>query len=152
MWVLSLEKWRPDLRILPSFQLSLISGVLGLLTVIALLTLHVAVPIKLALVFLFAGVYWVFIWRRIRLESKDAVKSLRYTDAGWFIRCSQQGQSWLEVVLLGQSVVTARYVYLRLSPVGSPWYWRKVYPVLIASDSLAPDQFRRLKVFLRFIH
>jgi hypothetical protein len=147
-----LEAWRPDLRLLPSLHLSLVAGGLGLLTAIALATLPVFVYIKFILLLLFARMFWVFIWRRIRLESKDAVQNLRYTDAGWFIRCAERGNTWQEVALLGDSVVTARYVYLRLSPVESPWYWRKVYPVLIAADSLTPEQFRRLKVFLRFIY
>lgn len=123
-----------------------------MLTAIALATLNVSVYLKLILLFLFANMYWALIWRRVRMESKSAIQSLRYTDAGWFIRCMERGQLWQEVALLGDSVVTARYVYLRFSPVGSPWYWRKVYPVLITTDSLPPEQFRRLKVFLRFIY
>ncbi len=147
-----MEKWRPDLRLVPSLHLSRITGGLGLFTAVALATLNVSVYLKLVLLFLFANMYWALIWRRIRGESKKAVQSLRYTDVGWFIRCRERGALWQEVALLGDSVVTARYVYLRFSPVESPWYWRKVYPVLITTDSLPPDQFRRLKVFLRFIY
>lgn len=147
-----MEKWRPDLRLAPSLHLSQIAGGLGLLTAVALATLNVSVYLKLILLLLFASMYWALIWRRVRVESKNAVQSLRYTDAGWFIRCTERGQPWQEVALLGDSVVTARYVYLRFSPVESPWYWRTVYPVLIAADSLPSEQFRRLKVFLRFIY
>lgn len=150
MWFL--ENWRPDLRLVPSPHLSRVAGGLGFITVVALITLSVTVYLKLMLLLLFARVYWAFIWRYVRLESKNAVQSLRYTDAGWFIRCVKSGESWQEVALLGDSVVTARYVYLRFSPLESPWYWRKVLPVLITTDSLPPEQFRRLKVFLRFVY
>ncbi|MBL4608559.1 MAG: hypothetical protein JKY01_12130 [Pseudomonadales bacterium] len=147
-----MDKWRPDLRLEPSSHLSFVAITLGLLAGIALLVLPLFIYIKLILLLLLVSIFWVFVWRYIRLESKHAVKYLRYTDLGWFIRCSEQGQPWLEVALLSESVVTARFVYLRFAPVGQPWYRRKVSSVLIASDSLLPEPFRRLKVFLRFVH
>ena len=147
-----MENWRPDLRFKASQHLLLVAGALGLFTAIALCSLPVLAYIKVFILIAFVWLFWVLTWRFLLLETRAAVTHLRYTDVGWFIRCAGQGGSWQEVELLGDSVVTEKYVFLRFSPYGAPWYKREVYPVIIASDSLRAEQFRRLKVFLRFIY
>src|SRR5690606_26497062 len=55
-------------------------------------------------------------------------------------------QQVLETRILGDSIITARFVLLRLRPVGA----RRSRVVLICRWNCAPDSFRRLRVILRF--
>lgn len=125
---------------------------LGLFCLIALCSLPLLLYMRIFLVVGFSLFFWAVIWRRFLLKTDNSVVQLRYTDVGWFIRCAGKSEGWQEVKLLTDSIVMSQYVFLRLSPLDRRWPVRKVYPVLIAADSVQPEQFRRLKVFLRFIY
>lgn len=120
---------------------------------IILICVPVSIIAGLGLLISFATFYWFWIWRFVRINAEGSVREIRHTEAGWFIKSLGRESNWLEVRLLEDSVVTENYVYLRfVVPEQTSYRNRRVLPVLIAYDSVSATQFRRLKVFLRFIY
>lgn len=144
--------WNPDLDLSPSLRQLALSLVLLIVSMLAVYFSPLVLSLRAWFLLLLFALYFRFLWPFLRLKSRSAVKKIRYTRDGWFILCAGMGCDWENVELLNDSVVSAHFVFLRFAAKTAPWYKRRVKVVLIDASSVKLDDFRRLKVFLRFVY
>ncbi|VXC16583.1 Toxin CptA [Pseudomonas sp. 8BK] len=131
-------QWQPSRRLLACY--ALIQG--GALLSLVLVDIPIWARL-LGMGFCFAHAAWV-LPRHLLLSAPQAYRALRYTADGWQVHSAAQG--WQAIELHPDSLALPQVVLLRFRLAGQ----RRVRSLCIASDSLARDQHRRLRVRLKF--
>jgi toxin CptA len=136
-------RWHASRRLLTAYLTA------QALALFALCFLNIPVWIKLigVLLCLWHGIRY---WRRcVSLSDQQAYTGLRRDGDGWQLWSDRSG--WQPVQLRRDSVALPQIVILRFRLTAGRWmdrWW--VSSVCIASDSLAPDTHRRLRLRLKF--
>lgn len=92
-----------------------------------------------------AGVYTDLLHARLKLPYSPHSLWIDARKPG-ICQLRLRNQQVLETRILGNSIITARFVVLRVRPVGA----RRSRVILVCCWNSDPDAFRRLRVILRF--
>ncbi|WP_296250257.1 protein YgfX [Pseudomonas sp. UBA4194] len=131
-------RWQPSMRLLVCYLIA--QGLAWL----AILFLDVSASLKaLAWLLCIGHGAWV-LPRHVLLTSDHAFTGLRRDPAGWQLWSEAGG--WENIQLRPDSLALPQAVVLRFRLAGQ----RRVRGLCIASDSLAPDMHRRLRLRLKF--
>jgi toxin CptA len=133
------------LRLRPSRRLAVLLLALHFAALAALAALTFALWIRIVLaVALMAGLVRA-LRRSALLRSGDAVVELSCGEDGR-LGCAQRDGARFDAEVLPQTAVYAAAVLLRAKPAGA----RRARSVVVLPDSLAAEDFRRLRVWLRW--
>ncbi len=133
-----------DYPLAPSRRLAVILVAGHAAVAVLLLLLDVAIGWKAAALALVSASLW-FELRVILHISARAVTALQIAADGRFSIRLRSG-TWRVCEVLGSTTVTAPLTVLNLRPEGA----RRIRSVVILADSMAADDFRRLRTWLRW--
>ena len=127
----------------PRLALILILGHCGVAALV--LVLELASPWKIAAIALVAASLVYELWMRVLQHGPNAVVALRIAVDNVLSLRTRRGEC-LDCEVLGSTYVTSFLTVLILRPAG----WRRVCSVVILPDAMAADDYRRLRVWLRW--
>ena len=136
--------WLTEIRLHPSRLLLavLVAAHLGALAVV--LVMPLAGWIKAVLVPVVLASMGYAIWRFALLRGRHTLVALKVTRDG--LEVETRAGVWLPTIVLGSTFVSPWLAVLHLRPQGR----RFMVPVVLLPDALGHDEFRRLRVWLRW--
>jgi toxin CptA len=135
-----------DLRIevAPSTWLAVALGAMHVAAAVLLWVVPLAVPVKALLTFAVAASLVYLMARDALLHAPHSIVALQTRDDAVFLQ-TRDGE-WLEGEVLGSSYVSPLLTVVNFRPRGR---WRARHVILVP-DNVNPDDFRRLRTWLRW--
>ena len=128
----------------PSLRLSVLAVLFSVLACVAVVLSAVEWTWKLGVLTLLLGQIIWQLTQLLRLQQPTQRRGLRCTANGWQVWDAQRG--WQSVQLRADSMAIPALVLLRYRSADQ-WFYRTL---LVGTDSLPADSYRRLRVRLKF--